>query len=63
MIHHYYILRVHFSNYSAQLYYLLHPAEFGFTDDDCPEFAGNSSFLGIGGRKGVRPIERMSIIL
>jgi hypothetical protein len=56
------ILRLLYTNYSAALYYLLHPAEYGFLEEDCPELPGNSSFLGIGGRKGVRPIERMSMI-
>uniref|UniRef100_A0A915MEB3 PAZ domain-containing protein n=1 Tax=Meloidogyne javanica TaxID=6303 RepID=A0A915MEB3_MELJA len=33
---------------------------FGFTDQDCPVFPSNSSFLGIGMHKGIRTVEHAS---
>nr|CAD2194987.1 unnamed protein product [Meloidogyne enterolobii] len=50
-------LYIHFS---ASDFYLLNPSSFGFTDQDCPVFSSNGSFLGIGMRKGIRTVENAS---
>jgi hypothetical protein len=39
-------------------YYLLDPSAFGFTDNDCPYFPSNATFLGIGMDKSIRTVER-----
>ena len=56
-IHFFSSLYIHFS---ASDFYLLNPSSFGFTDQDCPVFSSNGSFLGIGMRKGIRTVENAS---
>jgi len=49
-----------YTHFSASDFYLLNPSFFGFTDQDCPVFPSNSSFLGIGMHKGIRTVENAS---
>uniref|UniRef100_A0A1I8BDL7 Piwi domain-containing protein n=1 Tax=Meloidogyne hapla TaxID=6305 RepID=A0A1I8BDL7_MELHA len=49
-----------YTHFSTSDYYLLNPSNFGFTDQDCPVFHSNSSFLGIGMHKGIRTVEHGS---
>nr|CAD2198056.1 unnamed protein product [Meloidogyne enterolobii] len=49
-----------YTHFSASDFYLLNPSYFGFTEQDCPVFPSNSSFLGIGMHKGIRTVENAS---